>query len=163
MNTTPTEIESVLNSLAATPRLIATASEGLSPAQLRFKPDDDTWSMNEVLAHLRACADVWGKSIMAMIVQDHPTLRYISPRSWIKRTDYLSLHFRLSFEAFSTQRQALLQSLKALEPIDWSRGATFTATTKGREQTVLSYAQRISRHEVEHCEQISTLVKQAKH
>jgi len=27
---------------------------------------------------------------------------------------------------------------------DWSRGATFTGTVRGREQTILSYAQRIA-------------------
>ncbi len=43
---------------------------------------------------------------------------------------------------------------------DWLRGATFTGTTKGREQTVLSYAQRMVQHEIEHCEQIEKLLEQ---
>ncbi len=96
---------------------------------------------------------------MVMIAQDHPTLRYISPRTWIRKTDYPGLEFRLSLKAFAKQRDDLLKALKALKIEDWSRGATFTATTKGREQTILSYAQRMARHENEHCEQIEILLR----
>lgn len=159
MKVAPAEIESVLKLLAQTPRRIASASKGLENARLRFKLDEDAWSANDILAHLRSCADVWGKSIRAMIAQDHPTLRYISPRTWIRKTDHPELNFRLSLEAFVKQRNELLKSLKALKIEDWSRGATFTATTKGREQTVLSYAQRMAQHENEHCEQIETLLR----
>ena len=42
---------------------------------------------------------------------------------------------------------------------DWSRGATFSGTTRGREQTILSYARRIVEHEREHREQIEATVR----
>jgi hypothetical protein len=38
-------------------------------------PSEGAWSPNEILAHLRACADVWDGGIQAMIERDHPTLR----------------------------------------------------------------------------------------
>jgi hypothetical protein len=125
---------------------------------LNFRTDDDSWSVNDILAHLRACADVWGKGMQMMITQDHPTLRYISPRTWIKKTDYLEQNFHVSLEAFTSQRNALLIMLKTLSIEDWSRGATFTATTGGREQTVFSYVQRLANHESGHCEQIEALL-----
>jgi hypothetical protein len=127
---------------------------------LRFRPDVNAWSANDILAHLRACADVWGTSLRAMIAQDHPALRYVSPRTWIRKTDYLDLEFGASLQAFVRQRKELLKLLRALAVNDWSRQATFTATTKGREQTVFSYARRIAEHENEHCEQIEALLKQ---
>jgi hypothetical protein len=155
---TAVEIEKVLQLLAETPNRITTASKGHENMRLYFQPDGEAWSANDVLAHLRSCADVWGKSMLAMIDQDHPTLRYISPRTWIKKTDYAGQEFQRSLAAFARQRAELLHRLKAL-PIDgWSRGATFTATTKGREQTVLSYAQRLAEHERVHCEQIEALL-----
>ncbi len=159
MKVDPAEIESVLNLLEQTSSRIASASESLENARLHIKPDEEAWSANDILAHLRSCADVWGKSMMVMIAQDHPTLRYISPRTWIRKTDYPGLEFRLSLKAFAKQRDDLLKALKALKIEDWSRGATFTATTKGREQTILSYAQRMARHENEHCEQIEILLR----
>jgi hypothetical protein len=51
--------------------------------------------------------------------------------------------------------------LKGLEIKDWSRTATFTTITKGREQTVFSYACRIAEHEHKHCDQIEAVLKLA--
>lgn len=161
MNPAPADIATVLWLLAATPQRLAALSHGQPYARLHIRRDPDTWSPNDILAHVRACADVWGKGIMAMITQDDPTMRYVSPRTWIKKTDYLELEFTSSLQAFTRQRQELLKTLAALDQQDWTRGATFTATTRGREQTVFSYAQRIAQHEHEHCEYIETLLKDA--
>jgi hypothetical protein len=161
MKVSPAEAESVLRLLAATPRRIASLSRGVEISKLHFRRRQDSWSANDILAHLRACADIWGKSIVEMITQDHPKLRYISPRSWIRKTDYPEVEFRVSLQAFTHQRRELLRALKGLALKDWSRPATFTATTKGREQTVLSYACRIAEHEKKHCDQIEAVLKLA--
>ena len=155
MKVSSTEIEKVLRMLAATPRRIASVSPGIAARKLQFKPDPDSWSANEILAHLRSCADVWGKNIITIITVDHPTLRHISPRGWIRKTDYLQLEFKSSFAAFEHQRRELLSILKGLTPRDWSRAAT----TNGREETVFSYANRIAEHENKHCGQIEEVLK----
>jgi hypothetical protein len=128
---------------------------------LHFRPRPDSWSANDILAHLRACADVRGKSVVEMISQDRPRLRYVLPRSWIRKTDYLALEFRESLKAFTDQRRELLRALKGLAIKDWSRSATFTGTTRGREQTVFSYACRIAEHEDKHCGQVEAVLKLA--
>jgi hypothetical protein len=161
MQVSSAETESVLRLLATTPRRIASLSRGVEISKLHFRPHQESWSANDIVAHLRACADVWGKSILDMIARDHPTLRYVSPRSWIRKTDYLEEEFRGSLKAFSAQRRELLRALRGLAIKDWLRSATFTATTKGREQTVFSYACRIAEHENKHCDQIETVLKSA--
>ena len=97
--------------------------------------------------------------MIAMIAQDHPTLRYVSPRTWIKRTNYLEQEYHTSLKAFTKQRLELIEVLRSLKPEDWSRGAMFTATTNGQEHTVLSYAQRMARHESEHLMQVENLLR----
>jgi uncharacterized damage-inducible protein DinB len=156
---TPAEIAVLLNFLSETPRRIALACRDFGDDRLRVRADETSWSANDILAHLRAGADVWGKSIAAMITQDQPTLRYVSPRTWIKKTDYPELEFRQSLQTFVQQRDALIKLLESLASADWSRGATFTGTTRGREGTVLGYVQRMVQHENEHCEQIEALLK----
>lgn len=155
----PAEIEETLHLLAETPHRIAALSHGLADGCLQNKSGEESWSVNDILAHLRACADIWGKSIITMMQQDHPTLRYVSPRTWMKKTNYSERAFHESFAAFVKQREELLQVLQSLPGEAWARGATFTGTTRGREPTILSYAQRLARHESEHCEQIETLLK----
>jgi hypothetical protein len=159
MKVASVEIDKALKSLAATPLRLKALSKGLDKSQLNYRSTDEPWSANDILAHLRACADVWGKSILAMISQEHPTLRYVSPRTWMRKTNYPDQDFHPSLSEFTSQRNQLLAALKTLKDRDWSRGATFTATTKGKEQTVLSYAQRIAEHEHEHCIQVEGLFK----
>ena len=155
MPVAPAETEKLLNLLAETPHRIAAVSRELENVRLHFKADEKAWSANDILAHLRACADVWGKSIMTMLIEDQPTFRYVSPRTWIRKTNYPDLEFQASFQAFTQQRAELLKVLKSLTLEDWSRAALID----GREQTVFSYAQRMTQHEHEHCEQIEALLK----
>ena len=152
------EVDAVLSALSKTPKEIARITRGCGDAQLHRKPEAEAWSAHEILAHLRACAHVWGGSIERMLAEDDPTIRYVSPRGWLKKTDYLQQSFQDSLEAFSHRRGTLLRTLRALEAIDWSRRATFKATTLGREATVLSYARRIADHERQHLDQLQRTV-----
>ena len=156
---TAAEVEELLHSLEGVPRHLESMAAGLDDARLHRRPSIDSWSANDVLAHLRACADVWGGSIMSMIERDHPTLRYVSPRTWIRKTSYPRLSFRPSLEALAAQRDNLVRTLHSLSVADWSRGATFTRTTRGHEQTILSYVRRIVEHEREHLDQIEETLR----
>jgi hypothetical protein len=148
--------------LGQTPRRIASITRGVSQSELRRRPKADSWSAAEVLAHLKACADVWGKSIMLMISVENPRLRYVSPRSWIRKTEYLTQDFLHLLGGFRTQRGALLKALRALAASAWSRGATFSGTTKGQTETVLGYALRIAEHEAGHIGQIERALGRTK-
>jgi hypothetical protein len=154
----PITIEQVLTLLAATPSRIDALTAGLTPAQLQTAPNDDGWSANDVLAHLRACADVWGGCIETMIAEDRPTLRAVNPRTWIKQTDYRELEFRPSLRAFAAQRAELLAVLEPLPSDGWSRAATVTGAGAVLERTVLTYAQWLARHERPHLKQFERIV-----
>lgn len=149
----------VLEMLETTSRHIASVTRRLSDGELNWKPAADSWSVNEVLAHLRCCADVWGESIRKILQQNQPTFRYVSPRGWIKKTNYLELDFKPSFLAFNTQREELLKTLRTLPAKDWSRRANVKAATEVREETVLSYARRLANHESGHCAQIDRVLR----
>jgi hypothetical protein len=125
---------------------------------LHTSPNLDAWSANQVLAHLRACADVWGDAIATIIAADRPTLQAVSPRTWIKRTDYLEQEFLSSLGIFTAQRSHLLAVLEPLPPDGWSRAATVLGAGRPLEWTVLLYAQRLASHERSHIEQIERIV-----
>ncbi len=150
-------VEQVLGMLAETPRRIESATAGLTSDQLRATPDDSGWSANEVLAHLRACADVWGNCIEAMIAHDTPTLRAVNPRTWIKKTNYAELEFPPSSHAFATQRCDLLALLEPLAPEGWARTAIVTGAGTPLERTVHTYAQWLVIHERPHLNQITRI------
>jgi len=154
-------VEQVLTLLAETPQRIAALTAGLAPAQLHAAPSRDEWSAHEVLAHLRACADIWGKCMVTMIVEDRPTLRAVNPRSWINQTNYLDLEFRPSLRAFARQRADLLAVLDPLPRKGWSRVATVTGAGADLERTVLFYGRWLAGHERPHVKQVAHIVNAA--
>ena len=153
-------IEQVLTLLTETPPRLAALTAGLSPAQLHTAPNHDAWSANDVLAHLRACADVWGGCMLTLIAEDTPTLRAVNPLTWIKKTDYLKLEFRPSLSSFTKQRADLLAVLEPLPREAWSRAATVTGAGKVLERTVLFYAQWMAGHERSHVKQVGHIVNE---
>jgi hypothetical protein len=149
----------VLALLAETPPLIAALTEGRDAAQLRMRPASDAWSAVELLAHLRACADVWGQCIVTILAEDHPTIRAVNPGAWIEQTDYPELDFASSFRAFTSQRTALLAILTPLSAAEWQRAATVTGAGRPLERTVHFYAQWLARHERTHVKQMARIVE----
>ncbi len=150
-------IEQALALLAETPPRIAALTAVLSPVQLRATPNPEEWSANETLAHLRACADVWGGCIATILAEDMPTLRAINPLTWMNKTDYRDLEFQPSLRAFTMQRAELLALLDHLPHDAWSRAATVTGAGKPLVRTVLFYGQWLARHERQHAKQFARI------
>ena len=149
----PATREQVLALLADNPRRLMEITVRLTPAQAQASPGPGEWSANEVLAHLRCCADVWGKGLAIILEKENPMIRAVSPRGWIKRTNYLELPFASSMGAFTEQRASLLARLNALAPTEWSRTATVQAAGKRTTWTLLAYAERLATHEHHHLAQ----------
>ena len=143
--------------LEAAPTQIAASVTGLEPARLQAAPKPDEWSASDILAHLRACADVWGGYIAAMLAQDRPVLRTTNPRTWMTKTDYPQQPFLASLPAFTAQRIDLLARLTDLHPESWARTAIMKGAGKPIEQSVFSYARDMAIHERSHVKQIGRL------
>ncbi len=155
----PLTTEQILTALEEAPQRIAELTGGLTLAQLHAAPGPGQWSANDVLAHLRACADVWGTCIAEILAQDTPTLRAINPRSWIEKTDYREQSFRRSLGVFAAQRAALLTVLEPLPAKAWRRKAIVTGAGKPLERTLHFYAQWLVVHERPHVKQIKRIAE----
>ena len=151
-------IEQVLTLLANTAPKIAALTADLTPAQLRTTPNQDEWSANEVLAHLRSCADMWGSAIVTMIGEERPTLRAVNPLTWLHKTDYLELEFQPSLRDFAKQRASLMKVVEHLPRQAWSRTATVTGAGAVLERNVLFYGRWLAGHERSHIKQIERIV-----
>ena len=154
----PLTIDEILTRLEEQPKAIASLTAHLQRAKLHRASSPDEWSVNDVLAHLRSCSDMWGKYIATIIAEDHPTIRAMNPTTWIKSTNYPALEFAPSFRAFSKQRDELLSLLRPLPKAAWLRSATVTGAGRPRERTVLEYAQWLANHERSHVKHIARIV-----
>jgi hypothetical protein len=154
------DISRIVAHLTHAPLRVETATRSLQTTQLYLRSDVEPWSVSDILAHLRACSDVWGNSIIAMLTRDNPTLRYVSPRSWMNKPLYREQAFDVALVSFTQERQKLVKALAELDEAGWLRRATFTGVSaRQRDQTVLSYADRIVTHEQPHLDQIESLLR----
>lgn len=68
LEATPDEIARQLALLNGTVGRLNAYTKGSSNSQLATPPDGKSWSVVQILAHLRSCADLWTYSIYAMLV-----------------------------------------------------------------------------------------------
>ena len=109
------------------------------------------WSVNDQLAHLRACHDVLGGNMLRIIREDHPAWKGMSPRTWQKRTDYFDWKFPPAFDVFREQRAELLEVLEPLPPEAWERTATVSVPpNQVYEYSARYYGDWMARHERGH-------------
>jgi hypothetical protein len=155
-------VDQVLALLAHAPTAIAEATADLEPARLRRSPAKGEWSANEVLGHLRSCADVCGGCIAVILTQSQPKIRAINPRTWIKGTNYLELDFHASLDAYAQQRSELMKVLHALTEDEWSLSITVTGAGKTLERTTFFYAHWLATHERAHVKQIERLADEVR-
>lgn len=140
--------------LESGPGRVAEAARAVSDGELVVRSETERWSVNDVLAHLRACQDVRARFVNEMLNRDRPTLPYISPRTFIRRTNYPDLPFTESLAGFSRDRQSFVGLLRSLSPEQWLREAEI----KNRTETVLMYVEYLAGHEIPHLGQIDQLV-----
>jgi hypothetical protein len=154
LKASPGEIEKFLLLLASTPVRIAASAQGYDEAALSYQPGPRAWSALDVLAHMRACADLWTYSIYAMLAEVNPALALLDERRWAKAAGYSQLRFQPSLQAYSLQREELMAVLRSLPAEKWER----TANIGGRSHSVFSQSRRMALHEEEHCQQIERIL-----
>ncbi len=159
MARTKLTVGQTLAQLAAAPRQIRELTAELPAERLRASPAPGEWSANEILAHLRACADVRGGALLRILTEDQPTIRAVNPRTYLPTTGYLDLEFEPSFDAFARQRGELLRVLEGLRAAQWSRAARIVGAGRPIEWSVQYYAEWIAIHERPHLKQIAQVAK----
>jgi hypothetical protein len=153
-------VEEIMAILPSTPGRLASMTDALTRDELHVAPEPGSWSVNDVLAHLRACSDVLGGNAIRIVTEDHPAWRGMSPRTWQARTDYHDWEFGPAFDAFARQRAELLAILEPLAPAAWERTATVTVPPKKViEYSARYYADWLASHERAHVRGLPRIIE----
>jgi hypothetical protein len=147
-------IQSYLQSIKETPDRIRRATMHLDETRLATPLAPKEWSAVQILAHLRAGADVWGYSIYAMLTLDTPEMADIHPRAWDKMQAYAQLSFAENLQAFEIERRNLVRVLGKLSFAAWGREGRFIG--KVNVHSIFSQTMRLASHELDHCQQLET-------
>jgi len=70
----PMTVDQILSILRETPDRLSALTGDLAEEQLHAAPEPREWSVTEIAAHLRSCADVWGQAIERIATTDQPTI-----------------------------------------------------------------------------------------
>lgn len=119
------------------------------------QPAPGEWSAVEVLAHLRAAAEVFSHSIYMFLLDDALTIPYIHPNQWWQMQGYTDVSFDENFQIFELNRRHLLRKLRSLTPEQWQRFGTIKTQTR----TVYGEMRRMALHEKGHYGQIQDLFR----
>ena len=153
-----TDVESIpdrLEMLDVVPLRIAAATSGAGDARLHRRTSEEPWSANDVLAHMRAAADNRMRFMRRMASGQHGRLAYVSPRSELRRTDYVERPFAENLAAFTAERSDLVAWLKGLSGDQWRREVSI----RDRPESVATYARYLAEHDLAHCDQIEGLLR----
>ncbi len=152
---TEAEIKQYLQSLIEAPQRIAACTAGLDETGLKTPPAPKEWSAQEIMGHVRGCAEVWTRSIGDMLALDCPQLTYVAPREWVKKQKYMRLGFAENYHAYQVERDTLIRVLQGLTVEQWNRSATFIG--KFNTFTVFGEVMRMALHDLDHCNQLETM------
>ena len=145
----------VMGILESSPIRLTAVAEGRADDVLHEPLEPGGWSARDILGHLRACQRTWSAYLVRILDEDHPTFRYVSPRSTIRGTDFLAMPYRTSVEGFTADRERLVGRLRSLEERDLQRSASVKVSGGGVQQhTAFFYAHRMAAHEGEHVEHL---------
>ena len=149
----------ILAQLEEHPRLIAEITGGLERSRLNDEPCLGTWSANDVLAHLRCCAEAGAVAVRGLAAADGSVVRFVGPRSLIEQVDYRDRDFADNLRALKRQRGPLLALLRRIPRTRWSRPGRTSDGGAVRERTILDYGQWLARHERRHVEGLARFAR----
>ncbi|HEY7701321.1 MAG TPA: DinB family protein [Candidatus Limnocylindrales bacterium] len=152
-------VDEIMAILRTTIPRLTESTKGLTRTQLHTAPAEGEWSINDVLAHLRACGDVLGGAMQRILDEDGPGWTAMSPRTWQRKSGYHDWEFEPAFAAFADQRRLLLARLDVVSPADWQRTATVKVPPTVYERTVRYYGDWLAGHERIHVTHMGRLAE----
>jgi hypothetical protein len=132
---------------------------GLTPKQLKWKPEPGKWSIAEILAHL-ADAEIAGSWRMRLIIgASGTTVHPFDQDVWASVFEYGKRDAKHSLEVFRVLRENNLAMLKALPRESWDN---FGMHLERGKETITHMARMFAGHDTNHVRQIEGITSQLK-
>ena len=156
---TAAELKKHIEAAEKSPKEIAVAVSGLSPAALRYKPAPDKWCILEILGHLADVEIIYAYRLRQMLADKQPVIAPIDQDEWARNLGYIESPAPELVALYGLNRHHNLRLLRRLKAGDLEKSA-FHPETEGP-VTVATLIERMSGHGANHLEQIERLKKDA--
>lgn len=135
------------------------AMAGLTPAQVKWRPEPAKWSIAEVLAHLADVEIVASWRMRSVIGENGTTIQPFDQDAWASVFSYQSRDPKRSLEVFTLLRENNLAMLGEIAPEMWDNYGMHLE--RGRE-SIAHLARMFAGHDTNHVLQVERIVKQLK-
>jgi len=132
---------------------------GLSPKQLKWKPEPGKWSIAEILAHLADAEIVASWRMRSVLGANGSTIQPFDQNIWASVFQYNARDAGRSLEVFRVLRENNLAMLKALPREAWDNYGMHQERGK---ETISHLARMFAGHDTNHVLQIERIVAQLK-
>src|SRR5277367_6386606 len=133
------------------------AIHGLSPKQLKWKPEPAKWSIAEILAHLSDAEIVGSWRMRSALGANGTTIQPFDQDMWASLFQYVGRNAQLSLEVFRVLRENNLAMLQALPRESWENYGMHLERGK---ETITHIVRMFAGHDLNHLQQIEGIVAQ---
>lgn len=115
------DFDSLYAELQNSTETIRALLSGIKPEEARFKPDNESWSILEVLCHLHdEEREDFREHLDFVLHRQDEVWHEIDPQAWVTERKYNQQDFGQMQEKFFAQRRQSLEWLRTLAGADWS-------------------------------------------
>ena len=146
-----------LDLIGRTPRVLRALLVGL-PLELIERPNDEGWSLKDIVAHLHDVEDVaFVERIQRMLTEDQPFIHSIDPPARLLAGGYASRETTELLDVLEQQRSAHVPWLRQLTPRDLVRSGEHDEAGDIR---VIDVVHQWAAHDMAHLRQMALMLQQ---
>lgn len=138
---------------------LAKAIRGLTPKQLRSRPEPDKWSVAEIMAHLADAEIVASWRMRAIIGTNGTAIQAFDQDAWASVFQYGQRDPKESLETFRVLRENNLAMLKSIPKEAWDNYGMHEERGK---ETIVHLTRMFAGHDANHVKQVEGIAAQLK-
>jgi hypothetical protein len=135
------------------------AIHGLTPKQLRWKPEPGKWSIAEIVAHLADVEIVASWRMRSVLGSNGTAIQPFDQDAWASVFQYGKRDPKQSLEVFLVLRENNLAMLKAIPPESWDNYGEHAERGK---ETIAHLSRMFAGHDTNHVLQVEGIASQLK-
>ena len=133
--------------------------QGLTPSQLKWRPEPAKWSIAEILAHLADAEVVASWRMRSVIGENGITIQPFDQDAWASVFEYQKRDAKLSLETFRVLRENNLAMLKEIPKQTWDNYGMHLERGK---ESIAHLTRMFAGHDTNHVLQVERIAKQLK-
>ena len=151
------EGKDVIKVQGATAARLKKLTRGLTPKQLKWKPQPGKWSIAEIVAHLADAEIVASWRMRSVIGENGITIQPFNQDAWASAFQYSERDPKQSLELFRVLRESNLAMLKRIPPATWDNYGMHLERGK---ESISHLARMFAGHDTNHILQVERIAGQ---